>query len=179
MAQRVICDLVDDLDGGIAQETVTFGLDGKEFEIDLSEENAKLLRDRLDRYLSVARRTGGRRRVSSPAGPRSSSDHQRSQGIRSWAATAEGRAILAFKAISPPSARGRFARELQEAYSDRARLAEEMKAHEALRAAYAAQEEAARVNTPEPAPQAPESAPVAAQSKKPAARKRAPRKMVP
>ena len=47
MAQRVNVVLVDDLDGNDATETVTFALDGVEYEIDLSEENAAKLRDSL------------------------------------------------------------------------------------------------------------------------------------
>ena len=40
MATRVTTTLVDDVDGTEAQETVAFGLDGSEFEIDLSDSNA-------------------------------------------------------------------------------------------------------------------------------------------
>ena len=36
MAQRVQIILEDDYDGGSADETVSFGLDGAEYEIDLS-----------------------------------------------------------------------------------------------------------------------------------------------
>ena len=48
MAQRVQIILEDDLDGGDATETVTFGLDGVTYEIDLNERNAAALRDALD-----------------------------------------------------------------------------------------------------------------------------------
>ena len=41
MAQKVQVVLIDDLDGGDATETVTFGLDGATYEIDLSEQNAR------------------------------------------------------------------------------------------------------------------------------------------
>ncbi len=47
MAQRVQVVLEDDLDGGKADETVTFGLDGTAYEIDLSKKNAAKLRDAL------------------------------------------------------------------------------------------------------------------------------------
>jgi len=40
MAQKVTVELEDDLDGSPADETVRFGLDGTEYEIDLSEKNA-------------------------------------------------------------------------------------------------------------------------------------------
>jgi hypothetical protein len=44
MAQKVHITLEDDLDGGDADETVAFGLDGRSYEIDLNEKNAKALR---------------------------------------------------------------------------------------------------------------------------------------
>jgi hypothetical protein len=86
MAQRVNVVLVDDIDGNDAEETVTFALDGVDYEIDLSEEHAADLRNALSLYIGHARRTGGRRsrgrRSSAPApadGGASASD------IRAWA----------------------------------------------------------------------------------------------
>ncbi|MGI8644860.1 MAG: histone-like nucleoid-structuring protein Lsr2 [Nocardioides sp.] len=62
MAQKVNIVLVDDLDGGDASETVSFGLDGTTYEIDLSDKNAGGLRTALAPYLGHARKvTGGRR----------------------------------------------------------------------------------------------------------------------
>ncbi|MGW7671490.1 histone-like nucleoid-structuring protein Lsr2 [Streptomyces sp. NPDC054775] len=60
MAQKVQVLLVDDLDGGEANETVTFALDGKTYEIDLTTSNADKLRGLLDAYVKGGRRTGGR-----------------------------------------------------------------------------------------------------------------------
>lgn len=60
MAQKVEVTLVDDLDGGSADETLTFALDGVSYEIDLSKSNAKKFRDSLSTYASAARRVGGR-----------------------------------------------------------------------------------------------------------------------
>ncbi len=60
VAQKVQILLVDDLDGGKADETVTFALDGVSYEIDLSEANAGELRNALATYVQVARKTGGR-----------------------------------------------------------------------------------------------------------------------
>ncbi|MFI8517873.1 Lsr2 family protein [Streptomyces sp. NPDC085481] len=60
MAQKVQVLLVDDLDGGEADETVTFALDGKSYEIDLTTANADKLRDLLEPYTKSGRRTGGR-----------------------------------------------------------------------------------------------------------------------
>ncbi|MFF8599069.1 Lsr2 family protein [Streptomyces sp. NPDC015232] len=55
MAQRVVVTLFDDIDGGEAAETVTFGLDGKMYEIDLNPANAKKLRKALAPYLAAGR----------------------------------------------------------------------------------------------------------------------------
>ncbi|MEU6484626.1 Lsr2 family protein [Streptomyces sp. NPDC046887] len=60
MAQKVQVLLVDDLDGGEADETVTFALDGKSYEIDLTTANADKLRGLLEPYTKGGRRTGGR-----------------------------------------------------------------------------------------------------------------------
>ncbi|WP_445402059.1 histone-like nucleoid-structuring protein Lsr2 [Streptomyces sp. LE64] len=60
MAQKVQVLLVDDLDGVEADETVTFALDGKTYEIDLTTDNADKLRGLLEPYVKGGRRTGGR-----------------------------------------------------------------------------------------------------------------------
>jgi hypothetical protein len=82
MAQRVNIVLVDDIDGGDADETVTFGLDGTSYEIDLSEKHAAKLRDALAPYVGHARRVGGRRtgakRASNGSGPSA-------REVREWA----------------------------------------------------------------------------------------------
>ena len=62
MAQKVSVELVDDVDGSVAESTVEFGLDGVNYAIDLSTDNAAELRDSLASYLANARRTGGRKR---------------------------------------------------------------------------------------------------------------------
>ena len=61
MAQRVNVILVDDLDGSDAVETVSFALDGVDYEIDLNDQHAGDLRNALSLYVGHARRTGGRR----------------------------------------------------------------------------------------------------------------------
>jgi sugar phosphate isomerase/epimerase len=90
MAQRVHVEMVDDLDGSEANQTVPFALDGVSFEIDLSEENASALRDELARYVAAARRIGGRKvrlatgqSLSGSSG--SSTDRERNRQIREWA----------------------------------------------------------------------------------------------
>jgi hypothetical protein len=60
VAQRVHIVLEDDLDGSTADETVTFGLDGATYEIDLSKKNAAKLRDALAAYVGAARRVSSR-----------------------------------------------------------------------------------------------------------------------
>lgn len=59
--QKMTVALVDDLDGGDADETVRFSLDGVEYEIDLNADNAERLRDFLGEYIEHARRVGGKR----------------------------------------------------------------------------------------------------------------------
>ena len=66
MAKQVITLLTDDLDGGEADRTVEFGLDGVNYTIDLSEKNAGKLRKALDPYLGAATRVG---RSSTAAAP--------------------------------------------------------------------------------------------------------------
>jgi hypothetical protein len=59
MAQRIHALLIDDIDGGEAAGTVRFGLDGTEYEIDLSAAHSDELRNALGQYLAHARRAGG------------------------------------------------------------------------------------------------------------------------
>lgn len=83
MAKRTQVLLVDDLDGGEADETVSFSVDGVSYEIDLSARNAGTMRDTFGRYVGAARRVGGRARGRSSA--RSSRGNSRSSQIRDWA----------------------------------------------------------------------------------------------
>ena len=66
MATKTTVKLVDDLDGFEASESVAFSLDGASYEIDLSEKNAKKLRDALAAYVAHARRVDDERRVRHP-----------------------------------------------------------------------------------------------------------------
>jgi hypothetical protein len=59
MAQSVQTLLIDDLDGGEAEGTVRFGLDGAEYVIDLNAKHAEALRKALGPYVKVARRASG------------------------------------------------------------------------------------------------------------------------
>jgi hypothetical protein len=84
VAQRVEVVLVDDLDGTPADETVSFGLDGASYEIDLTSANAQALRESLAPYLGHARRTGGRR-SSGRRGSASASRGSDAAAVRAWA----------------------------------------------------------------------------------------------
>ena len=85
MAQKVQVLLVDDLDGGEADETVTFALDGKTYEIDLTTANADKLRGLLDPYVKGGRRTGGRGAGSRGKARAASGGSQDTAQIRAWA----------------------------------------------------------------------------------------------
>lgn len=89
MAQIREVRLVDDLSGDEADETIEFGLDGKNYEIDLTTDNAKKMRDVLADYVAAARRAAGpaRRRAASSNGAarRPSVDREQNQAIREWA----------------------------------------------------------------------------------------------
>jgi hypothetical protein len=64
MAQRTLVELIDDIDGSKATETVSFALDGKNYEVDLSGGNATKLRKSLEIYIKVSRKvTSGSKRV--------------------------------------------------------------------------------------------------------------------
>src|SRR3954452_18696449 len=99
MAQRTVVQLVDDIDGTQITdnqgETVTFGLDGATYEIDLTDQNARQLRNAVQVYIANARRvSGGRgrpaglanvptqRRGGSSSGKR---DPQQTKAIKEWA----------------------------------------------------------------------------------------------
>ncbi|MCZ7415055.1 MULTISPECIES: histone-like nucleoid-structuring protein Lsr2 [unclassified Streptomyces] len=85
MAQKVQVLLVDDLEGGEADETVTFALDGKSYEIDLTEANAQKLRESLAEFVKAGRRTGGRSGGRGKARTGSSGGSQDTAKIRAWA----------------------------------------------------------------------------------------------
>ena len=91
MAQRTTVQLIDDLDGTASSDisTVTFGLDGVDYEIDLTDDNAANLRKGLADFVTVARRTGGRVKrglggTAAPSGEGARSKEQ-TQAIRDWA----------------------------------------------------------------------------------------------
>lgn len=82
MAQQTTVILTDDLDGGKAAETVSFGLDGRIYEIDLSKKNAAALRKALGDYTASARRVRAGRPVAVTV---ASSERVDAKAIREWA----------------------------------------------------------------------------------------------
>src|SRR6476620_416375 len=60
MAQQTTVRFIDDLDGSDASGTFDFAIDGRKYQIDLSDENAAKLRDALAPYVGAARKAGGR-----------------------------------------------------------------------------------------------------------------------
>ena len=108
MAQKTVITLTDDIDGSDANETLTFGLDGTTYEIDLNDVHAEDLREVLAPFISVARRQGGGRgaaRTATPPKPRASSEID-PKAVRSWA-EANGVSV---------NARGRLKSEVIEQY---------------------------------------------------------------
>ncbi|MGX5357992.1 histone-like nucleoid-structuring protein Lsr2 [Kocuria sp. KH4] len=111
MAQTVKIILEDDLDGGPAEETVRFGLDGTQYEIDLSEENAAKLRDAVRPFIAKARRAQGKqtpKQARSGAARPTGRSNPDTAAIRQWAR----------ENGHPVSDRGRIHQDVQKAYYD-------------------------------------------------------------
>ena len=112
MARREIVVLEDDLDGGKADETVKFALDGVQYEIDLSDKNATKLRGAFADYISHSRRVGrggvvvGGRAAARARGS-AATDREQNKAIRTWAKR-KGKAI---------SDRGRIPQEIVDEYN--------------------------------------------------------------
>jgi hypothetical protein len=108
MSQKVEIVLVSDLDGGPADETVHFGLDGTTYEIDLSADDAAALREALKQYVQAGRRVpaAGAARAKDRTGPAAGAGRENSRKIREWARE-HGYEV---------SGRGRISAEVAEAY---------------------------------------------------------------
>jgi Lsr2 len=111
MAQRVV--LTDDLDGSEATQTISYTIDGQEYEIDLSEENVQRFHQALEPFISNSRQV---QRQAAP-GRRNRGDGRRRGGtsgrsdipqIRAWAES-QGMDV---------SARGRIKKEIIDAYDE-------------------------------------------------------------
>jgi hypothetical protein len=85
MAQKVQTLFIDDIDGGAAEGTVRFGLDGTDYEIDLSREHNGELHKALERYIAHARKVGGAARRSARNGGRRGSSGIDTTAVRTWA----------------------------------------------------------------------------------------------
>ena len=100
MAQKISIQLIDDIDGTDAVETVPFAIDGQSYVIDLSEKNAQALRDALAPFIGHAQRDSRRSRGRGSRSGSTASD------IRAWARSA---------GYDVPD-RGRVAAEIKAAY---------------------------------------------------------------
>lgn len=111
MAQKVQVLLLDDVDGNEAAETVTFGLDGVDYEIDLTTDNAAALRDALATWIGHARKSAGSRAAARPAAaPRRAAGRTSASNageLRAWARE-NGYQV---------SERGRISEQIREAYA--------------------------------------------------------------
>ncbi len=104
MAQKIQVILIDDIDGSTADESITFALDGVNYEIDLSAEHAAQLREDFAKWVGAARKVTNRGATTrSRSSRRSSSD---AEAIRQWA-RANGHKV---------SDRGRIPQSIREAY---------------------------------------------------------------
>jgi len=111
MAQKVVVQLVDDIDGSplkSARSTVAFALEGASYEIDLSDENRARLRSALAPYIKAGRKVGGAapRRGASSGRKAARKGGGEAAAIREWA-RANGHQV---------SERGRVSAELAAAY---------------------------------------------------------------
>jgi len=83
MATKTIVSFHDDLTDEPADTTVNFGLDGRDYEIDLTDANAEELREALGRYVEAGRKVGGKRRRRQSSSPSADVDPK---AVRAWAA---------------------------------------------------------------------------------------------
>lgn len=94
VAKETIIKMIDDLDGGPADETVAFDFDGVSYEIDLSDKNAAKLRKALEPYVAkgtrvnhrVTVRSGGRGVRTTTGRSIAATDREQNKAIRAWAA---------------------------------------------------------------------------------------------
>ena len=107
MAQRVQILLIDDVDGAAADETITFGLDGRTYEIDLSTTNDEQLRQAVTHWAGHAR-PATKTTKSTPPRQRRTRVGPSNTTLREWA-----------KATGHPVAdRGQISNDLRQAYRE-------------------------------------------------------------
>jgi len=111
MAQKVTTHLVDDMTGDTIEDgkgrMVAFGFDGDNYEIDLTDDNAKQLHDTFSDYVAAARKTGNRIGRASFGGAPKRGNSEDLGKIREWAA-ANGHEV---------SSRGRISQAVRDAYN--------------------------------------------------------------
>jgi len=90
MAQKIQTFFIDDLDGSEAEGIVLFGLDGTQYEIDLSTNHAKELRTALARYIAAGRRVTGTARRAGQTGRKALANGVSNTEVRVWAPDALG-----------------------------------------------------------------------------------------
>jgi hypothetical protein len=112
MAQRMKIELISDLDGGHADETVHFGIDGTNYQIDLSTADARALRKVLEQYAKAGRKLPASTSKGGKASASASATIKRdtARKVREWAKD-NGYSI---------SARGRVPAGIIEAYQQAA-----------------------------------------------------------
>lgn len=101
MARETIINLIDDFDGGKADETIKYSFDGANYEVDFTHENADAFREYMEKYLKVSRRIG--------VANNSAKVNSETAKIRDWARE---------QGIDVP-ARGRLSAEVMKAWENR------------------------------------------------------------
>ena len=116
MARQTVELLIDDLDGSRLEEgegdTITFGYQGAEYTIDLSQQHVDEFHNALAKYIGAAQKVSGRRSPSTTTSPRSNKsttkpDKTQLGAIRTWARE-HGHTV---------SDRGRISQEVIDAYN--------------------------------------------------------------
>ncbi len=115
MAERVTVELVDDLDGSVADETVRFTWEGKSLVIDLNKKNADKLRKAIEPFVAAARPDGIVQGPAPRRRPSSSSSSGKRQDAGSGAATSVIRAWARENSIGVPD-RGRLKPDVVQAW---------------------------------------------------------------
>ena len=83
MAQKVNVSMVDDLDGETtADETITFSIDGTNYEIDLCTKNADKFRKDVTPWINHARKVAGRFKGRRPI---VTANREELAAVRAWA----------------------------------------------------------------------------------------------
>ena len=85
MAQKIQTLFIDDIDGGEAEGTVRFSLDGTEYEIDLSSQHNEELRSALKGYIDHARKVSGQARKAASGRPGRKPSAVDTVAVRAWA----------------------------------------------------------------------------------------------